>query len=149
MAKIRLGDTAPNFKAQTSEGKIDFYKFLGNRWGVLFSHPAYFTSISTTELGSKAKLKYEFEKRNVKVIALSVDSLENQQQWIIDLNESKRTEENFIIITVQNRKISKLYDFIRPNASATETESYVMIIAPDKTVKRIITYPAITEKRFK
>jgi thioredoxin-dependent peroxiredoxin len=148
MATIRLGDTAPNFKAQTSEGEIDFYEFLGNGWGVLFSHPADFTPVCTTELGTTAKLKDEFEKRNIKVIALSVDSLESHQEWIKDINETQNTEVNFPIIADENRKISELYDFIHPNANATATVRSVQIIAPDKTVKLIITYPASTGRNF-
>jgi thioredoxin-dependent peroxiredoxin len=148
MATIRLGDIAPNFTAQTSEGEINFYEFLGNGWGVLFSHPADFTPVCTTELGTTAKLKDEFEKRNVKVIALSVDSLESHKEWINDINETQNTEVNFPIIADENRKISELYDFIHPNASATATVRSVLIIAPDKTVKLIITYPASTGRNF-
>ena len=148
MATIRLGDIAPNFKAQTSDGEIDFYEFLESGWGVLFSHPADFTPVCTTELGSTAKLKSEFEKRNVKVIALSVDSVENHLEWINDINETQDTEVNFPIIADENRKISRLYDFIHPNASATATVRSVLIIAPDKTVKLIIAYPASTGRNF-
>lgn len=148
MATIRLGDTAPNFKAQTSVGEIDFYEFLGNGWGVIFSHPADFTPVCTTELGTTAKLKDEFEKRNVKVIALSVDSLESHKVWINDINETQNTEVNFPIIADENRKISELYDFIHSNASTTTTVRSVLIIASDKTVKLIITYPASTGRNF-
>ena len=148
MATIRLGDIAPNFTAQTSEGEIDFYEFLGNGWGVLFSHPADFTPVCTTELGTTAKLKEEFTKRNVKVIALSVDSAESHREWIQDINETQNTEVNFPIIADENRKISELYDFIHPNASATATVRSVLIIAPDRTVKLIITYPASTGRNF-
>ncbi len=148
MATIRLGDIAPNFTAQTSEGEIDFYEFLGNGWGVLFSHPADFTPVCTTELGTTAKLKEEFTKRNVKVIALSVDSAESHLEWIQDINETQNTEVNFPIIADENRKISELYDFIHPNASATATVRSVLIIAPDRTVKLIITYPASTGRNF-
>ena len=148
MATIRLGDTAPNFKAQTSEGEVDFYNYLGNSWGVLFSHPADFTPVCTTELGTTAKLKDEFTKRNVKVIALSVDSLESHLEWIKDINETQNTQVNFPIIADQDRKISELYDFIHPNASLTATVRSVLIIAPDKSVKLIITYPASTGRNF-
>ena len=148
MATIRLGDIAPNFTALTSEGEIDFYEFLGNGWGVLFSHPADFTPVCTTELGTTAKLKEEFTKRNVKVIALSVDSAESHLEWIQDINETQNTEVNFPIIADENRKISELYDFIHPNASATATVRSVLIIAPDRTVKLIITYPASTGRNF-
>jgi thioredoxin-dependent peroxiredoxin len=148
MATIRLGDIAPNFKAQTSEGEIDFYEFLGNGWGVLFSHPADFTPVCTTELGTTAKLKEEFTKRNVKVIALSVDSVASHHEWIKDINETQNTAVNFPIIADENREISTLYDFIHPNASATATVRSVLIIAPDRTVKLIITYPASTGRNF-
>lgn len=148
MATIRLGDTAPNFNAQTSIGDIDFYEYLGNDWGVLFSHPADFTPVCTTELGTTAKLKVEFAQRNVKVIALSIDSVESHREWIKDINEMQNTEVDFPIIADENRKISELYDFIHPKASATATVRSVLIIAPDKTVKLIITYPASTGRNF-
>jgi len=148
MTTIRLGDIAPNFKAQTSEGEIDFYAYLGNSWGVLFSHPADFTPVCTTELGAAAKLRDEFDKRNVKVIALSVDSLDSHKEWIKDINETQNTEVNFPIIADEDRRISELYDFIHPNASLTATVRSVLIIAPDKTVKLIITYPASTGRNF-
>lgn len=148
MATIRLGDTAPNFNAQTSIGDIDFYEYLGNDWGVLFSHPADFTPVCTTELGTSAKLKVEFAQRNVKVIALSIDSVESHREWIKDINETQNTEVDFPIIADENRKISELYDFIHPKASATATVRSVLIIAPDKTVKLIITYPASTGRNF-
>ena len=135
MATIRLGDTAPNFNAQTSIGDIDFYEYLGNDWGVLFSHPADFTPVCTTELGTTAKLKVEFAQRNVKVIALSIDSVESHREWIKDINETQNTEVDFPIIADENRKISELYDFIHPKASATATVRSLLIIAPDKTVK--------------
>ena len=148
MATIRLGDTAPNFNAQTSIGDIDFYEYLGNDWGVLFSHPADFTPVCTTELGTTAKLKVEFAQRNVKVIALSIDSVESHREWIKDINETQNTEVDFPIIADENRKISEWYDFIHPKASATATVRSVLIIAPDKTVKLIITYPASTGRNF-
>ena len=148
MATIRLGDTAPNFNAQTSIGDIDFYEYLGNDWGVLFSHPADFTPVCTTELGTTAKLKVEFAQRNVKVIALSIDSVESHREWIKDINETQNTEVDFPIIADENRKISERYDFIHPKASATATVRSFLIIAPDKTVKLIITYPASTGRNF-
>jgi alkyl hydroperoxide reductase subunit AhpC len=148
MATIRLGDTAPNFNAQTSIGDIDFYEYLGNDWGVLFSHPVDFTPVCTTELGTTAKLKVEFAQRNVKVIALSIDSVESHREWIKDINETQNTEVDFPIIADENRKISELYDFIHPKASATATVRSLLIIAPDKTVKLIITYPASTGRNF-
>lgn len=148
MATLRLGDTAPNFKAQTSEGEIDFYDYLGDSWGVLFSHPADYTPVCTTELGETAKLKDEFAKRNVKVIALSVDPVDSHLGWIKDINETQHTTVNFPIIADADRKVSQLYDFIHPNASATATVRSVLIIAPDKTIKLIITYPASTGRNF-
>lgn len=148
MATLRLGDIAPGFKAQTSEGEIDFYEYLGNGWGVLFSHPADFTPVCTTELGTTAKLKEEFEKRNVKVIALSVDPVASHLEWIKDINETQNTTVNFPLIADPDRKVSELYDFIHPNASATATVRSVLIIAPDRTIKLIITYPASTGRNF-
>lgn len=148
MSTLRLGDIAPNFKAQTSLGEVDFYEYLSNSWGVLFSHPADFTPVCTTELGATAKLKDEFSKRNVKVIALSVDPVESHIDWIKDINETQNTEVNFPIIADSDRKVSELYDFIHPNASLTATVRSVLIIAPDKTIKLIITYPASTGRNF-
>ncbi|MBS7563108.1 peroxiredoxin [Mucilaginibacter sp. Bleaf8] len=145
---LRLGDKAPNFKAQTSEGEIDFYKFLGDSWGVLFSHPADYTPVCTTELGRTAALKDEFAKRNVKVAALSVDSVESHKGWISDINETQDVEVNFPIIADENREISEAYDMIHPNASMTATVRSLFIIAPDKTIKLIITYPASTGRNF-
>lgn len=148
MATLRLGDIVPNFKAQTSEGEIDFHEYLGNGWGVLFSHPADFTPVCTTELGATAKLKDEFAKRNVKVIALSVDPVDSHREWIRDINETQNTEVNFPIIADHDRKVSELYDFIHPNASATATVRSVLVIGPDKSVKLTITYPASTGRNF-
>lgn len=148
MSTLRLGDIAPNFKAETSLGELDFYEYLSNSWGVLFSHPADFTPVCTTELGATAKLKDEFSKRNVKVIALSVDPVESHLDWIKDINETQNTEVNFPIIADADRKVSELYNFIHPNASLTATVRSVLIIAPDKTVKLIITYPASTGRNF-
>ncbi len=145
---LRLGDTAPNFKAQTSKGDIDFYEYLGDSWGVLFSHPGDYTPVCTTELGKTAALKDEFEKRNVKVLALSVDSVESHTGWINDINETQGVEVNFPIIADPDRKISELYDMIHPNASVNATVRSLFIIAPDKTVKLIITYPASTGRNF-
>lgn len=145
---IRLGDIAPNFRAQTSIGEIDFYEYLGNSWGVLFSHPADFTPVCTTELGKTALLKYEFEKRNVKVLALSVDSTLNHELWIQDINETQHCSVDFPIVADTDRKVSDLYDMIHPNASATFTVRSLFIIAPDKTVKLMITYPASTGRNF-
>jgi alkyl hydroperoxide reductase subunit AhpC len=145
---IRLGDIAPNFQAQTSIGEIDFYEYLGTSWGVLFSHPADFTPVCTTELGKTALLKFEFEKRNVKVLALSVDSIANHALWINDINETQHCNVDFPIVADTDRKVSDLYDMIHPNASATFTVRSLFIIAPDKTVKLMITYPASTGRNF-
>src|ERR1700743_2464063 len=145
---LRLGDTAPNFKAKTSEGEIDFYEYLGNSWGVLFSHPADYTPVCTTELGKTASLKGEFAKRNVKVIALSVDSVESHKGWINDINETQDVEVTFPLIGDENRVIALAYDMIHPNASLTATVRSLFIIAPDKTIKLMITYPASTGRNF-
>lgn len=145
---LRLGDIAPNFKAKTSSGEIDFYDYLGDSWGVLFSHPADFTPVCTTELGRTASLKSEFDKRNVKVIALSVDSAESHKAWISDINETQNTEVNFPIIADEDKSISEAYGMMHPNASATLTVRSLFIIAPDKTVKLMITYPASTGRNF-
>jgi len=145
---LRLGDPAPNFKAKTSEGEIDLYEYLGNSWGVLFSHPADYTPVCTTELGKTASLKDEFAKRNVKVIALSVDSVESHKGWINDINETQGVEVNFPIIGDENREIALAYDMIHPNASLTATVRSLFIIAPDKTIKLMITYPASTGRNF-
>lgn len=145
---LRLGDVAPNFKAKTSEGEIDFYEYLGDSWGVLFSHPADYTPVCTTELGRTASLKDEFDKRNVKVIALSVDSVESHKGWIKDINETQDVEVNFPLIGDENREIALAYDMIHPNASLTATVRSLFVIAPDKTIKLIITYPASTGRNF-
>ncbi len=145
---LHLGDIAPNFQAKTSLGNIDFYEFLGDSWGVLFSHPADFTPVCTTELGKTAGLKSEFEKRGVKVLALSVDGVESHCNWINDINETQNVTVDFPIIADDDRKVATLYDFLHPNASATATVRSLVIIAPDKTVKLIITYPASTGRNF-
>lgn len=145
---LRLGDTAPNFKAKTSQGEIDFYDYVGNNWAVLFSHPADFTPVCTTELGRTASLKSEFDKRGVKILALSVDPLDKHMGWIGDINETQNVEVNFPIIADEDRKIAEAYDMIHPNASATATVRSLFIIAPDKTVKLMITYPASTGRNF-
>lgn len=145
---LRLGDKAPNFKANTSEGEIDFYEYLGDSWGVLFSHPADYTPVCTTELGKTASLKSEFDKRNVKVIALSVDSVESHKGWINDINETQGVEVNFPIIGDEGREVALAYDMIHPNASLTATVRSLFVIAPDKTIKLIITYPASTGRNF-
>ena len=145
---LRLGDTAPNFEQDSSEGTINFYDFLGDSWGVLFSHPADYTPVCTTELGYTAKLKDEFDKRGVKAIALSVDDVESHKGWINDINETQNTAVNFPIIADQDRKVSTLYDFIHPNASETLTVRSLVIIDPNKKVRLIITYPASTGRNF-
>lgn len=145
---LRLGDTAPNFTAQTSIGEIDFYEYLGNSWGVLFSHPADYTPVCTTELGRTALLKDEFEKRNVKVLAVSVDPLDKHEGWIKDINETQNVSVEFPLIADPERKVAGLYDMIHPNASATATVRSLFIIGPDKLVKLIITYPASTGRNF-
>jgi alkyl hydroperoxide reductase subunit AhpC len=145
---IRLGDLAPDFIAASTEGNIKFHEWLGNSWGVLFSHPADFTPVCTTELGTVAKLKNEFEKRNVKVIALSVDPVETHYEWIKDINETQNTVVNFPIIADPIFEVSKLYDFVHPNASDKFTVRSVVILDPEKKVKLIITYPASTGRNF-
>ncbi|NDE10215.1 MAG: peroxiredoxin [Chitinophagia bacterium] len=145
---LRLGDIAPNFTAKSSLGDLNFYDFLGNSWGILFSHPADYTPVCTTELGRTAALSEEFEKRGVKVLALSVDPVDKHLAWINDINETQHVSVQFPIIADEDRKVSELYDFIHPNASATLTVRSLVIIAPDKTVKLIITYPASTGRNF-
>ena len=148
MATLRLGDKAPNFKAKTSEGEIDFYEYLGDGWGILFSHPADYTPVCTTELGSVAKYKERFEKRNVKVLALSVDGVESHKGWIKDINETQHTTVNFPIIADEDGKIADLYDMIHPNENSKLTVRSVFVIDPDKVIKLIITYPASTGRNF-
>ena len=145
---LRLGDVAPNFKAQTTAGEIDFYEYLGNSWGILFSHPADFTPVCTTELGKTALLKDEFAKRNVKVLAVSVDPLDRHQGWVNDINETQNVEINFPLIADSDKTVADLYDMIHPNASATATVRSLFVIGPDKLVKLIITYPASTGRNF-
>ena len=145
---LRLGDVAPNFKAMTTKGEIDFYEFLGDSWGVIFSHPADFTPVCTTELGKTALLKEEFDKRNVKVVAVSVDPVDSHNKWINDINETQNCDVEFPIVADEDKKVATLYDMIHPNASATSTVRSLFIIGPDKTVKLIITYPASTGRNF-
>ena len=148
MATVRLGDIAPDFKAKTSQGEISFHEWLGNNWGLLFSHPADFTPVCTTELGRTSKLKDDFDKRNVKVIALSVDTIESHNSWIPDINETQQTTVNFPIIADEDRVVSNLYDMIHPNADNSATVRSVFIIGPDKKVKLTLTYPATTGRNF-
>ncbi len=145
---LRLGDTAPDFQQDSSEGQISFYDYLGESWAVLFSHPADYTPVCTTELGFTAKLKDEFAKRGVKAIALSVDDVESHKGWINDINETQNTTVNFPILADADRKVSELYGFIHPNASETATVRSLVIIDPNKKVRLIITYPASTGRNF-
>ena len=145
---IRLGDDAPNFKANTTIGEIDFHEYLGNSWGVLFSHPADFTPVCTTELGRTALLKSEFDKRNVKVLAVSVDAIDNHFSWVKDINETQQCNVDFPIIADEKREVASLYDMIHPNASATFTVRPLFVIGPDKKIKLFITYPASTGRNF-
>ena len=145
---LRLGDVAPNFKALTTIGTIDFYEYLGNSWGVLFSHPADYTPVCTTELGRTALLQEEFAKRGVKVLAVSVDPLDRHQGWVSDINETQHCQVGFPIIADADRTVAGLYDMIHPNASETHTVRSLFIIGPDKKVKLIITYPASTGRNF-
>ena len=143
-----LGDVAPDFEAQTTQGPIKFHEWLGNSWGMLFSHPADFTPVCTTELGRTALLKGEFEKRNVKVIAVSVDDLDSHSRWVPDINEVNNTEVNFPIIADGDRNVATLYDMIHPNASEKTTVRSVFVIGPDKKIKLTLTYPASTGRNF-
>lgn len=145
---IRLGDIAPDFKASTTAGDISFHDYLGNSWGVLFSHPADYTPVCTTELGRTAQLKDEFAKRNVKVLAVSVDPLDKHHGWINDINETQNANVDFPIIADADRNVAGLYDMIHPNASETFTVRSLFIIGPDKKVKLTITYPASTGRNF-
>jgi thioredoxin-dependent peroxiredoxin len=145
---LRLGDVVPNFTAQTTEGEINFYDFLGEEWGVLFSHPADYTPVCTTELGRTALLKAEFEKRNVKVLAVSVDGVANHNGWKNDINETQNCLVDFPIIADEDRVVAGLYDMIHPNASETFTVRSLFIIGPDKKLKLSLTYPASTGRNF-
>ena len=145
---LRLGDTAPDFTAETTDGKIDFHDYLGDGWGVLFSHPKDFTPVCTTELGMVSKLKPEFDKRNVKVVGLSVDPIESHRGWVGDIEETQGTALNFPLVADPDRTVSDLYDMIHPNANDTLTVRSVFVIGPDKKVKLIITYPASTGRNF-
>lgn len=145
---LRLGDPAPNFKAKTTKGDIDFYEYLGDGWGILFSHPADFTPVCTTELGKTAHLMEEFARRNVKVMAVSVDPLDKHFQWVGDINETQHCSVDFPIIADDDRNVATLYDMIHPNASATATVRSLFVIGPDKAVKLMITYPASTGRNF-
>ena len=145
---LRLGDAAPNFKAQTTQGEIDLYEYLGDGWGVLFSHPADYTPVCTTELGRTALLKEQFAKRNVKVLAVSVDPLDKHHGWVNDINETQNCSVDFPIIADEDRKVADLYGMIHPNASETFTVRSLFIIGPDKKIKLTLTYPASTGRNF-
>jgi len=145
---LRLGDIAPDFTANTTEGQIRFHQWLGNSWGVLFSHPADFTPVCTTELGFLAKLRGEFDKRNVKVIAISVDPLDAHTGWIKDINETQSTTVNFPLIADPDKQVASLYDMIHPNADDKATVRSVFVIGPDKKIKLMLTYPASTGRNF-
>jgi thioredoxin-dependent peroxiredoxin len=145
---IRLGDTAPDFTAETTEGVIEFHQYLGDSWGVLFSHPKDYTPVCTTELGRVASLKSEFDKRNVKVLALSVDPLDSHKGWVNDINETQSCTVNYPIIADPDKKVAEMYDMIHPNALNNLTVRSVFIVGPDKKVKLTLTYPASTGRNF-
>jgi len=145
---LRLGDTAPNFTAETTEGTISFHEWLGDDWGMLFSHPADFTPVCTTELGTMAKIKPEFDRRGVKVIAISLDDVDSHSKWINDINETQNPSVNFPIIADPDRNVAQLYDMIHPKELENMTVRSVFIIAPDKTIKLMLTYPASTGRNF-
>lgn len=145
---LRLGDIAPDFKAKTTAGEISFHEYLGDSWGVLFSHPADYTPVCTTELGRTALLKHEFEKRNVKVLAVSVDSLDHHVGWVKDIDETQHCEVDFPIIADEDRTVANLYGMIHPNASENFTVRSLFVIGPDKKIKLTITYPASTGRNF-
>lgn len=145
---LRLGDIAPDFTIETTEGTINFHEWLGSSWGLLFSHPADFTPVCTTELGKTALLKGEFQKRNVKVLAVSVDDIDSHNRWIPDIEEVNSVTMNFPIIADQDRKVAELYDMIHPNASEKATVRSVFVIGPDKKIKLTLTYPASTGRNF-
>ena len=145
---IRLGDEAPNFTAETTEGTINFHEWLGDGWGVLFSHPKDFTPVCTTELGAVAKISEDFKKRNVKVLAVSVDALDSHKGWVNDINETQKCTVNYPIIADPERKVANLYDMIHPNALDNMTVRSVFVIGPDKKVKLTLTYPASTGRNF-
>ena len=145
---IKLGDTAPNFTAMTTEGEINYYDYLGDSWGLLFSHPADYTPVCTTELGRTAKLKNEFDKRNVKVMAVSVDSLEDHMGWVKDINETQNTTVNFPLVADEDRKVANLYGMIHPNANDNSTVRSVFIISPDKKVKINFDLSSFNRKKF-
>jgi thioredoxin-dependent peroxiredoxin len=145
---LRLGDIAPDFTAETTEGKIEFHKWLGDSWGILFSHPKDFTPVCTTELGTMAKIMPEFKKRNVKVLAISVDPIESHKGWINDINETQQCTVNYPLIADPEKKVAELYEMIHPNAMDNMTVRSVFMIGPDKKIKLMLTYPASTGRNF-
>ena len=145
---LRLGDIAPDFTANTTEGQVNFHEWLGESWGLLFSHPADFTPVCTTELGRTAALKKEFDKRNVKVLAVSVDPMDSHHEWINDINETQQVTVNFPIIADEDRTVSEMYDMIHPNADDKATVRTVFVIGPDKKIKLTLTYPPSTGRNF-
>jgi len=148
MSTLRLGDTAPNFDAETTEGKLNFYDYLGDSWGVLFSHPSDYTPVCTTELGTVANYKPQFDKRNTKVIALSIDDLTSHKGWVKDIEETQNVKLNYPIIADEDKNVSTLYDMIHPNEDNKATVRSVFIISPDKKVKLTLTYPPSTGRNF-
>ena len=145
---LRLGDEAPNFTAETNEGRINFHEWLGNGWGILFSHPKDYTPVCTTELGAVAKMKGDFDKRNVKVAAISVDPVDSHKGWVNDINETQNTNMNFPIIADPDKKVAGLYDMIHPKVDDTATVRSVFVIGPDKKIKLTLTYPASCGRNF-
>ena len=148
MATLRLGDVAPDFTAETTEGTINFHEWIGDKWCVLFSHPADYTPVCTTELGMVSRYKKEFDKRDTKVIAVSVDPLDSHRGWVKDINETQSCVVDYTIIADPNRKVATLYDMIHPNANETFTVRSVFIVGPDKKIKLTLTYPASTGRNF-
>ncbi len=148
MATLRLGDIAPDFTAQTTKGEIHFHEWLGDSWGILFSHPADFTPVCTTELGAMSRIKDKFDKRNTKILAISVDSVESHHEWIKDINETQNTTIDYPIIADEDHKVAELYDMIHPNADSKFTVRSVFVIGPDKKIKLTLTYPPSTGRNF-
>ncbi|MEX0830383.1 MAG: peroxiredoxin [Nitrospirales bacterium] len=148
MMGLRLGDEAPNFTAETTEGTVNFHEWLGDGWGILFSHPKDFTPVCTTELGAMAKINEDFKKRNVKVLAVSVDPIDSHKGWVKDINETQNCTVSYPIIADPEKKVANLYDMIHPNALDNMTVRSVFIIGPDKKVKLMLTYPASTGRNF-
>ncbi len=148
MATLRLGDTAPDFTAQTTQGEINFHEWLGDSWGVLFSHPSDFTPVCTTELGTMSRIKDQFDARNTKILAVSVDPLDSHHEWIKDINETQNTNVEYPIIADENKEVAQLYDMIHPNADSKHTVRSVFVISPDKKIKLTLTYPPSTGRNF-